>query len=83
MDHPLGFTPGETTLADVVEDVFQDLQASVPLATIAIAVRRCRRELDIGGGPAEPELIRALALERLRSRRYGVSQKIERTGVPR
>lgn len=83
MDQLLGSVPVELTLADVVEGVFEDLHASIPRAKVAITVRRCRRELDISGRPAEPEAIRTLAVERLRSRRYALAQKSHRTGATR
>lgn len=83
MDQMLGSAPRERTLADVVEGVFEELHASIPRATVAATVRRCRRELDIGGGPAEPEAIHALAVDRLRSRRYALTQRSHRGGVAR
>jgi hypothetical protein len=53
------------TLADVVDEVFHAVRASVPRSKVITTVRRCRRELDILHGSAHPDRIRGLALARL------------------
>lgn len=54
-----------TTLADVVDEVFHVVRATVPRRKVIMTVRRCRRELDILHGSANPDRIRGLALARL------------------
>lgn len=52
-------------LADVVDDVFHVVRATVPRSKVVITVRRCRRELDIVHQTANHDLIRGMALARL------------------
>ncbi|HZC74233.1 MAG TPA: hypothetical protein VE442_26345 [Jatrophihabitans sp.] len=53
------------TLADVVDEVFTIVRATVPRRQVIATVRRCRRELDILHGSAHPDRVRGLALARL------------------
>ena len=55
----------QPNLADVVDQVFHVVRATVPRSKVIFTVRRCRRELDILHGTADPERIRGLALARL------------------
>jgi hypothetical protein len=57
--------PDMRSLADLVDEVFAALQPAVTRATVIRTVRRCRRELDIVHGSAQPERVRHLALARL------------------
>lgn len=64
-------SPLEESLADVVERMFGIFESRLSLPTIVRVVRRCRRELDIEGGPGLAEL----AHERLDGLAYGLTPR--------
>ncbi len=61
-----GQRPGLRSLADVVETLFAEFGSTLALPTVLAAVRRCRRELDIGG-QHRPEVLEQLARRRLQA----------------